>query len=179
MPASPVDFGADLPTIRDYIAARVRAQAKVKTPIGAVVVGFQVNQAGLLLIHFDTRDRYDRDGEWTKAFGRNTLKLPHWQEAYEAVAEDGASFIRLSGKPRAVRAGAADETVMGLFGAALRAIVHDAFARGMFAPLPLRDDCQLDLEEFDGNWAWPGGHDALGRTNILRKMRAARLPAAP
>ena len=179
MRTTPVNFIADLPVIRDYIADRVRTQSKVDKSISAIEVGFQLCQAGLVLFHFDTREKHERDGTWTLALDGPTLDLPHWQAAYESASEDGASFILLTGERRDLEAGADDATVAGVFGEALIAITLDAIAGGMFEPLELRDDCQLDLEEFDGMWAWPFEYEDVGRTNVIRNLTAARLPRSP
>src|SRR5688572_31309081 len=97
-----VNFAEDLPTVREYIAGRVRAQAKVNQPVSAVEVGFQLCQAGLLLLHFDVREKHDRDGQWTLALDGPTLELPHWQAAYEAAAREGVSAILPTGVSRDV-----------------------------------------------------------------------------
>jgi hypothetical protein len=171
-----VNFIDDLPVIRDYIADRVRTQSRVAGPISAIEVGFQLCQAGLVLLHFDAREKHDRDGTWTLALSGPTLVFPHWQAAYESAGEDGASFVLLTGERHDIDAGADDETVAGVFGEALLAITLDAIASGMFELLELRDDCQLDLEEFDGMWAWPSDYEDVGRTNIIRNLTAPRLP---
>jgi hypothetical protein len=31
------------------------------------------------------------------------------------------------------------------------------------------------IEEFDGAWAWPTRYEDVGRTNVIGKMRVARL----
>jgi hypothetical protein len=171
-----VNFAEDLPTVREYIAGRVRAQAKVNQPVSAVEVGFQLCQAGLLLLHFDVREKHDRDGQWTLALDGPTLELPHWQAAYEAAAREGLSVILPTGESRDVAAGADDDVVGGLFGEALLSIALDAIASRAFEPLTLREDCQLDIEELDGMWAWPPTYEEVGRTNIIRNLAAVRLP---
>lgn len=174
-----VNFLDDLPAIRNYIADRVRAQSKVRKPISAIEVGFQLGQAGLVLVHFDTRQEHARDGSWTLALGGPTLTFPHWQEAYESAGEDGASFVLPAGGRLDLEPGTDEETIAAVFGEALRAIALDAIASGLFAPLKLKDDCQLDLEEFDGLWAWPSDYDDVGRTNVIRNLDAPRLPPRP
>lgn len=68
-----------------------------------------------------------------------------------------------------------DEAVASVFGEALLAIVLDALASGLFGTLPLRDDCQLDMEEFDFMWSWPPTNEDLGRTNLIRDLTTTRL----
>jgi hypothetical protein len=178
MSNAPVRFLNDLPALRDHIAERVRTQSQVHKPISAIEVGFQLSQSGLVLLHFDTRKKHTRDGSWTLALGGPTLALPHWQAAYEDAGEDGISFVLPTGERHGLDAGEDEETVVGVFGEALRAITLDALAAGMFASLKLKDDCQLDLEEFDGLWAWPSDYEDVGRTNIIRNLTLSRLPGS-
>lgn len=171
-----VSFVEDLPQIREYIAARVRAQSKVDAPISAIEIGYQLCQAGLVVLHFDVREQHDRDGEWTHALDGPTLELPHWQAAYESAGEEGISFVLPTGVAREVAAGAGDEAVASVFGEALLAIALDALASHAFQSLSLREGAQLDIEEFDGMWAWPCDYDDLGRSNLIRELVANRLP---
>ncbi len=176
MPTMLVNFIDDLPMIRKYIADRVRTQSKIDRLISAIEVGFQLNQAGLLLYHFDTRDKHERDGEWTRELGGPALDLSHWQESYESADNNGASFLLLTGDRHDIPPSAGDAAVASVFGETLLAIALDAIASHSFDTLRLRDDCQLDMEEFDGMWAWPANYDDTGRTNILSKLTATRLP---
>jgi hypothetical protein len=168
-----VNFNDDLPRIRDFIGSRVLAQASDRTPISAIEFSFRLSQLCLLFLHFDTRERHDRNGEqWSGAFADEpTLEMPHWHEAFQAADGEGISFLLPSGETRSLPPGAADEeAVAAAFGDALRAIALEAAADGAFAPLPLRADCQLDMEEFDGMWAWPDAYEDVGRTNLLREL---------
>jgi len=63
--------------------------------------------------------------------------------------------------------GAGDAAVTKVFGETLLLIMADALARNSFGALPLRDDCQLDCEEFDAMWAWK---------DSLANIPAVRLP---
>ena len=176
MPRQTVDFREDIPAIRKYLAGRVASQAEVADPISAIEIGFQINQAGLVLAHFDTRPKHKRDGHWTNFMDGPVLKRPRWRRAYEAADRHGVSFVLPDGKAKDIAPGAGDEEVAGVFGGLLLAVVTDALASGTFAPLKLRKNCQLDIEEFDNMWAWPLEYEDLGRTNILTKMTLERLP---
>lgn len=171
-----VNFIDDLPRLREYFEKRIHSQSKSRDSICAVEIGFRLCQAGFVFLNFDTREKHNRDGEWTNAINRDILEMPHWQEAYESAEEDGASFVLLSGEKLNLPPGAGDEAVAAVFGEALIAIVLDRIADGALAPLNLKEDCQLDSEEFDGMWAWPVSYDDVGRTNVIRKLRPKRLP---
>ena len=177
MPRQTVDFREDLPAIRKHLAARVKSQAEVGDLISAVEIGFQICQAGLIVVHFDTRAKHQRDGSWTLAMEGPTLKVPRWRRAYEAADDHGVSFVLPDGTAKTIEPGVEDADVAGVFGKVLLAVVRDALACATFAPLKLRKNCQLDIEEFDNMWAWPMKYEDLGRTNIISKIKPARLPA--
>lgn len=170
-----VSFNDDLPLIREFLSQRARMEFEHNKPIGALELGFRLCQAGLVSLHFDTRPVHERDGEWTLALDEEPLlELPHWQEAYEEAEDAGASFVLLDGERMDVPMGAEDEVVASVFGRALLAIAQDAFARGTFEKLWLRDDCQLEVLEFDGMWEWPR-EDELGIKNLVRDLKPVRL----
>jgi hypothetical protein len=101
--------------------------------------------------------------------------MNHWCQAFEAAYEDRISFVLLDGKPQSIEAGAGEKMVE-VFGNALLAISLDAIATGTFKPLTLSDQCELDIEEFDGMWAWPAKYEDCGKTNLIRKLKTTRLP---
>ncbi len=172
-----VNFTHDLPLIRDYIAGRVRAQETVGEPISAIELCFQLCQAGIVVINFDTREEHENDGTWTDALDGPVLELPHWQAAYESCCDDGISFVLLTGETQEMSAEwlasdsvDSDAVVAAVFGETLRVIALDAFAGGTFAPLSLREDCQLVMEEFDAMWGWSATAEDMGQTNILHRL---------
>ena len=170
-----VNFIDDLAKIQRYIDKRVRAQQEVREPITAMEFGMQLCQAGYLLLNFDVRQKHDRDGTWTLALDGPTLALHHWSRAYMNADEHGIEFVLLSGKKKSLGPGAKDAAVAGEFGKTLLSIVRDAKARGVFAPLLLTPECQVEILEFDWMWEWPDYAD-LGKRNLFRKLQAARLP---
>src|SRR5262245_16046962 len=155
MPKQTVDFRDDVPLIRKHLGARTKSQARVADAISAIEIGFQLNQAGLILVHFDTRPKHDRDGSWTNSMDGPVLKVPRWRRAYEAAERHGVSFILPDGTAKHIAPGASDAKVAGVFGRVLLAVIKDALASGTFEPLKLRKSCQLDIEQFDNMWAWP------------------------
>jgi hypothetical protein len=176
MPAHTIDFRQDLPTIREYLSSRVKTQANVEKPVSAIEIGFQLCQWGQVLVHFDTREGHKRDGTWTLALDGPTLKVKHWCKAYEAAGRKGISFVLFDGETQSIKAGSDDEKVADLFGTVLLAIARDAIATGTFEPLTVSDKCQLDIEEFDGMWAWPAKYEDCGKTNLIGKMKTVKLP---
>jgi len=159
----------DLSAIRKYIAERVAAQATGREPVSCIEFGYQVSQGGLLLLHFDTRYPRPLDFHWTLHLGQgHDLALPHWATAAEAMEMKGGSFIMPGGERRTVAAGSF-EVVAQLFGEALLAIALDALAAGAFRPLTLREDCEMMVADFDGNWD-------NGAEQLVTRLPAKRLP---
>ncbi len=172
-----VNFNSDLPQIKDFIATRVREQAAVSEQISAVEFAFRLSQSCHLFLHFDTRDNHLRDGNWSSAAYEDepTLEIKHWNEAFEVANDEGISVVLPSGETHSLSSEAADEeAVVAIFGDALRTIVLSAAAEGVFDSLPLRSDCQLDMEEFDGMWGWPAVYEDVGKTNILSQLLSAK-----
>lgn len=174
-----VNFINDLPLIRAYSAERVQAQTKSAHPVSAIEVGYRLSQGGLIVFHFDTREPHCPDGEWTSAMDGPVLELPHWSKAYESANEDGIEFVLLTGAAYKISSTIVDdESVAGVFGEALLAITLDALAAGFFCSLTLKDDCQLDLKEFDAMWYWPNetfDPDATDGPNEVRRLPLTRL----
>ena len=173
-----IKFVEDVPKIRRYLDKRVRAQQKVGRPISAIEFGMRLCQGGYLALHFDVREKHERDGEWTRALDDAALSMQHWSRAYMNAGEYGIEFVLLSGKRKSIAPGENDAAVAAEFGKALLSLVRDAKARGVFAPLLLTEGCQVEILEFDWMWEWPEDEDDLGKRNLFRKLRAERLPAA-
>lgn len=171
-----VNFNSDLPQIKGFIVSRVRQQAAVNEPISAIEFSFRLSQSCLIFLHFDARELHENDGEQWSAANEPTLEIKHWNEAFEVANNEGISFVLPSGETHSLSSEAADEekAVAAIFGDALRTIALNAAVEGVFNSLPLRPDCQLDMEEFDGMWSWPAVYEDLGRTNILSQLLSAK-----
>lgn len=171
-----VNFGDDLSAIRAHLWARVDAQSAVSTPIAAIEVGLKLCQRGVLAINFDVRSHHERDGEWTHALNGPALELPGWSKAYMEADRFGISFVLLDGTSITLPPRSGDAAIARVFGATLLKVVRDAVAQGVFRSLPLRDDCQVEVLEFDWMWEWPAEANDLGRTNLLRDLLTSALP---
>ena len=163
-----IDLTDDVKPLLDYIATRVQAQMDDPRPVSAIEVGFRLCQVGMFVIHFDTRDIHQADGEWTMALDGPTIEFPHWQAACEA--EDGVTFILLDGSKRELPPGCNDVEIGSTIGGVLRSVTLDAVRQQVLAPLNLRDDCELDVEEFEGIWAWPADASDHGKINLVRQL---------
>ena len=173
-----VNFGHDLSAVRAHLQARVDAQSAVATPIAAIEVGLKLCQQGLLAINFDVRSHHERDGEWTYALNGPALELPGWSKAYMQAGRFGISFELLDGTSLTLPPRSGDAAVARVFGATVLKVLRDAVAQGVFRSLPLRDDCQVEVLEFDWMWEWPAEANDLGRTNLFRDLLTSPLPTA-
>ena len=148
-------------------------------PISAIEAGFKINQDGRFVLHFDTREKHDREGDWRMALVGPSLSLPHWRAAYESARTQGLWFVLLSAETKHITPGDdRDAVVAGEFGKMLLSAMLDAKAQ-VFDALPLRKDCQLEIHEFDWMYEWPKKESALGRSNLLRKLQAEELKQWP
>lgn len=148
-----VNFVEDLPKIRKYLAARITTAAKSDEPIAAIEIGFRLFQRGFLGMRFDLQA--DHLCDVGHALGDPLLKLPRWSKAYMQAEQHGIFFTLLSGKSKTLRPGADDRTVAGVFGTTLLSIFRDAKANRVLDGLKVRDDCQVEIMEFDWMWRWP------------------------
>jgi hypothetical protein len=166
-----VDFSDDLRKLQTYVTSRLMPARAAPGPIGLIAVGFKLCQRGFVGMNFDTRDEYSFDV--SRALGDPLLKMPHWSRAYMQADRYGISVVRLDGTRKAIKPGAGDAAVAAEFGNTLLSVVRDAKGKGLFKPLPLRNDCRLDVLEFDFMWAWTATKKNPG-SNLLRRLRAIR-----
>jgi hypothetical protein len=166
-----VDLRKDAKAARKLLEQRVReyaanaARARRVPPVSAIVVGYCLCQDGWVIVQFDTRPAHERDGHWSSFENRDVFELPHWEAAYEAVQEKPVTFILPDGSRRVLPKGSTDEKVGAVFGRVIRDVLLRAKKDGLFDALPKRDNCQLDVEEFNGMWAWPA-YEKLGKVNL-------------
>jgi hypothetical protein len=167
-----INFADDLPKIRKYFGARFTAAGKSHQPVAAIEIGFRLCQRGLIGMSLDEEASHLADV--SHALGDPLLKLPGWSRAYMQAEDHGIAFTLLDGTSKTVKPHAGDLAVASVFGNTLLSVLRDAKARKLFELLHLREDCQLEIMEFDWMWRWP--ESGLGRTNQVRRLRAVRLP---
>jgi hypothetical protein len=135
--------------------------------ISAIEVGFSLGQEGWAAIHFDTRPVHLRDGSWSTEIDKGLVKIPGWKKARGALQKRGGTVIMPDRRKVAIKANVAEARVAAIYGTMIQGVVQQANQDGLFRKLPLRKGCQLDVEEFDGSWAWPAIR-ALGKTNLVK-----------
>ena len=140
-------------------------------PIALATFGYYFEQEGYFALVFDTRPTADSDGNWTLHLENagNRLSFPKWTAAFETLCDEGNVAVTLpNGKQRTLGESDDNESVARLFGEMIRDIAIELRDAGAFEKLPLTPKAFLIIEEFDGNWGWPGyeKRKTLGR---LRK----------
>lgn len=116
--------------IRDYPVYVNIGPGRDQDPVSQITCGYQVDNPGWIAIVFDTRRRPAVDGEWTLHIEGNELTVTRW--GLRLAREDAEITI----------------------GERLRDYLRTAFDSGVFASLPVTDDCMLTVEEFNGVWGW-------------------------
>jgi hypothetical protein len=173
-----VDLRKDAQELRKLLEERTKLHIeKTKKeklpPVSALEIGFGINQAGWIVINFDTRAEHERDGEWTTLVEKEMVERDHWFQAYEAVHEEDVTFILPDGSEKVIPAVGedgdenSDARFAGMFGEMIRDVALAANKDGVFKDLPKKKGFQLDIEEFDNMWAWPSDYDDVGKKNLL------------
>lgn len=177
-----IDLCRDAEVFEDALAAsitRFRNQTDASEPICAIEIGYECEQSGWVLIHADRRDRHERDGQWTLAIDeKNLIAMPHWAEAMEArfrgeevkvTRTDGSAFVigpdEMEDLADAEESGDGDDQLAEEIGQMLLDVMMAFKIEDRFDSLGPCGTIQLDIEEFNGSWAWPD-YDDLGVTNI-------------
>lgn len=175
----------DSQSIRDYIEERIRAYSGKQTggpgngsqPVGLITAGYSFEQSGTVCVVFDTRPDADSDGQWTNHMGNkaNVLKMPAWCEAFEHLCNEGTvRAIMPNGEERILDEQADNETVAQLFGELLRDVMLSLRDTGAFATLPLSPEAFFVVEDFDGQWGWPGYEKRKSLGSLKSKAAASK-----
>ena len=174
---SSIDLREDAKTFRRELERTVSTLAQSDGPLCALEFGYDCDQGGWVFIHADRRDKHERDGEWTRHINDdNKIDFPHWVEAIESNFEgEEIELIKIDGTRLVIPAfdeenEPGDEEDGGPINIAVGEMIYDtvmtAKADDMFAPLKKHGAIQLDIEDFNGGWAWPE-FDDLGQTNLV------------
>lgn len=161
-----LNLQSDARKIRKYIKRRIKnypvyvniGPGEDEDPIGLITVGFYAEQGGNLHVVFDTRPKAEVDGEWTLHIDEeeNTLELPKWADAYDAICDDKiVSVTKHDGTSCTLQDSDGDEVVNAVFGDMLMSIMTDLRDDGSLAKLPLAAKAYMVIEEFDGRYFWP------------------------
>ena len=99
-----------------------------------IEIGFQVDQVGLIKVFFDCNPNAKPDGSWTQVLDEGYLERSHWPELCEFHEYD---FI------------------VQEVGEIIKSVLFKVREEGAFEALSKHRDCELGIEEIDGNYGWP------------------------
>lgn len=132
------------------------AATSPQTPaVSGVTVGFHLCQKGWIVVRFDTRPHHSRDGEWTRFTDADVVKVPQWKRIHDAVQAEGGTFLLPNGKTKRIPADIACERLAAIYGEMIKGVLVGEKQAGAFDQLPKHRGFRIDVEEFDGMWAWP------------------------
>lgn len=164
-----IDLREDATVVRRVLEQRVSeflsGSSDANKPLSAIEIGYCNVQAGWFFVNFDQRDKHDRDGNWTIRINDET-EMPRWLEFTERSLESDSAQILTLLNGNQVEAWDSDDLAREI-GTMLVSVVQQAGRDGVFKGLPVSETCQLDVEDFEGQWAWPE-YEELGTVNLIR-----------
>lgn len=130
--------------IRSYILNEIEKFNK-NEKVKLVEVGYQFDQSGLVKVFFDTRVDAEPDGSWTMHLEDNVLDMEHWPDQCEHYEE---------------------EVLATEIGELIKTVLLELRSEGAFKRLNKYENCELGIEELNGNYGWPNFEDR-GKENII------------
>jgi hypothetical protein len=175
-----LDLRRSAKRIEQYLAERVRdypeyvneGPGRDEDPITQITLGYQFDQAGWIVLVFDTRPGAEIDGEWNSYIDENLLDVDDWYQAFEALWDDDVASIELTlldGSRTTLGQDCSMDDLAGTFGEMLRDVLVGARDGGLLTPLPLADGCVLVVEHQEGHYGWsdPEGEGAKSERAYL------------
>lgn len=128
-----LDYEREFDEIKSYIVKFIDVFDRSKM-IKLIEIGFQVDQVGLIKVFFDCRPNAKPDGSWTQKLDNEYLERSHWPELCELYGYD---FI------------------VQELGKIIKSVLLEVREEGAFQALNKYSDCELGIEEINGNFGWP------------------------
>ena len=159
-----INLRDDAETVRAALERRVREflEQNSTEPVTCVEVGYCFVQCGYFFINFDQRIPHERDGEWTGLI-KDETDMPHWQQFAEKGFDEDHIITLPNGEQTDVWS---EEAFSRAIAEMIAGAIKNASADGVFDKLPKAPNCEIDVEDFEGLWAWPP-FDGLGHDNLL------------
>ncbi len=171
-----LDLRKDSREIHKFLAQRTKdylaSEAKTRGPISAGHFTYEYGHGGWLTVHFDNRPEHKRDGE-TGFSKKDYLKRANWFAAekalcyfttakfdphwgiYGRVIKKKPVTIILPDGTRKNAINITEKTYSAMLGKLLKHVALSAKKKKLFSKLPRHPICHIDIEEFNGSWAWP------------------------
>jgi hypothetical protein len=157
-----IDLKADAKKIYAYIKQRVKdypvyvnaGPGEDADPISQITLGYEVAQESWVALVFDTRPDGSPDGEWNSYIEENTLEIPHWAKAIDALFDDEEPIELTLPDGKKKKFGEDDELAEPV-GEMLKNLLLQARQEKVFGKLPLAKKCSMGVEHHDGAYGWP------------------------
>ena len=145
--------------------------------LSAIAIGFECDQSGWFMFVADQRQEHERDGECFDEDG--LIAMPHWNvvniagdqgKHIEVTKVDGSTFNIAPFEESGDDEPEDSDDEMGppfsiAIGEMILHVLTTARKNGLFKDLSRFGNVQLDIEDFNGGWAWPE-YDELGKSNL-------------
>jgi hypothetical protein len=127
----------------------------VNSPIAQITFGYELTQAGWVVLAFDARSDAKSDGEWSRCIDETMLARPEWLRATKSLGAGEAVEFKLTDGSVCTLSPKYDDAEYGaVYGNLLKWILLKAHEDGVFRSLPLAERCQLAVEDFDFRYGW-------------------------
>jgi len=153
-----IDFRTETEDFRNYLAQRIKEHLAARGPSPTLVhVGFTFDQAGWIIVYFDTRPNAIRDGEWTTHIDTQLLlERPHWYEGSEFQNLGDMHLLDCEGNElQSWSANPSLQEFANILGDFLRTSVMKFESENLFQPLIDSRRLEFCVEEFTGLYGWP------------------------
>ncbi|MDB5341076.1 MAG: hypothetical protein JWN70_6695 [Planctomycetaceae bacterium] len=164
-----LDLRKDFKSLSKHVQDRVRdwpvyvnsGPGADEDPIALITFGFQMDQSGWAALVFDTRRKAAFDGTWQSWIEPNAVELRQWEQAFRgAHQKPGKVSITLQdGSQASLDAEDPTADLANCFGNLLRDVLIAARDAGVLKGLPVTKDCQIGVEDHDGQFGWIGYFD--------------------
>lgn len=142
--------------VKDYPVYINAGPGEDEDPVQQITLGYQFDQAGWVVVVFDTRPDAQFDGEWNSYIEANALPFPRWQEAFETWSKHATptEIVLADGSVKRLGRGVSEAKWARIFGNALRKALQDFAEAGGFKKVPRATGCFLAVEHHDGAFGW-------------------------
>lgn len=145
---SPVCFELELltPELRNVVCEQVKAQANSTQPVSRVVIGYEIEQSGWLMVYFDRRPGAESDGEWTKHIDSSKIQMDSWEKIMIFGNRGPIQIQDIRGDRHTITTG---EQLANLFGEWIVAVIQSEELLDHFDAY-----CPITVEDFNGHFGW-------------------------
>ncbi len=147
---TPVLFELDplTPELLNIIRERALSQASSLQPVSRVVIGYEIEQGGWLMVHFDRRPGAESDGEWTKHIQTDKIQMESWESIKIMVfGNRGPIQVQdIHGTRHTITTG---EELANLFGEWIVWAIRSEGLREHFDA-----NWAITVEDFNGHFGW-------------------------